>query len=347
MAKKKKKSTLLSKLVYGALIALFAVLLYLALQVFKPNVTAFSEGAYVYIPTGATYEDLKTELIEQHFIKDVKSFDFLAHKSGYVNKIIPGKYALKKSMSNYEILKLLGSGKQSPVKIVINKFRKKEELIKALSKKLEPSIEAWQALLSDNNFLAQYGLDSETVLCAFVPNTYEFFWNTTPEKVFKKIAKEYTNFWSEAQKQKAASLGLSPQEVIILASIVEEETNNLEEKPTIARVYLNRLKQNMKLQADPTARYAYGDFLIKRITGVQTRIESPYNTYRVEGLPPGPICTPSLATINAVLQAPDVDYLYFCAKEDFSGRHNFASNLSAHNANARKYHAALNARGIR
>lgn len=233
------------------------------------------------------------------------------------------------------------------MRLVLKKLRTKQDLLLLIAKNLEADTATLAYMLGDNTFLGQYGLDSNTALCAIMPDTYEFFWNTSAEKVFAKIAKEYVAFWTAERKAKAAALGLSPQQVIIIASIVEEETNKNDEKPLVASVYINRYRIGMKLQADPTARYAYGDFMIKRITGVQTRYEHPYNTYRQAGLPPGPICTPSGKSIDAVLQAPSNKLLYFCAKEDFSGYHNFASTLAEHGANARKYHQALDARGIK
>ncbi len=250
-------------------------------------------------------------------------------------------------MGNFAILRLLRSGRQTPVKLVINKLRTRQDFINLIGSNLEADSNVLKHILSDSIYLDQYGLDSVTAMCAVMPDTYEFYWNSTAEKVFKKIAQQYVVFWNESRKTKAKKLNLSPQEVITLASIVDEESNKNDEKPKIASVYLNRIRAGMKLQADPTASFAYGDFTIKRITSVQISIQSPYNTYQVLGLPPGPICTPSPKSIDAVLNAPATTYVYFCAKEDFSGYHNFASNLVDHNANARKYHDALNARGIR
>jgi UPF0755 protein len=202
-------------------------------------------------------------------------------------------------------------------------------------------------MLQDNVFLSQFGLDSNTAMCAILPDTYEFWWNTSAEKAYKKFAKYYKEYWTADRLQKAQQKGLQPAEVVTLASIVEEETNYNPERPTVASVYLNRLRTGMKLQADPTARFAHGDFTIRRITSAITSIPSPYNTYYAAGLPPGPICTPSKKSIEAVLNAPKTNYLYFCAKEDFSGSHRFAATYAEHQRNASLYQQALNRRGIR
>lgn len=343
-SKRKKSKGKVFKVMATMFVLFFAIGLYLF---FLPNTGAFSQDEFLYIRTGSTYDEVKLALKEQGFVKNINSFDLLAKNAGLKDKILAGKYKIDKGMSNYNIVRLLRSGKQSPVRLVITKLRTKEDFIRLVSKQLEADSNVMKHIFSDANFLSQYGLDTNTAMCAIMPDTYEFYWNSSAEKVFRKIAAKYVAFWTEERKNKASQLALTPQEVISLASIVEEESNKNDERPTIASVYINRLRKGMKLQADPTARFAYGDFMIKRITGVHTSVESPYNTYKVEGLPPGPICTPSEKCITAVLNAPKNNYLYFCAKEDFSGYHNFASTLQEHNANARKYHIALNARGIK
>jgi len=341
---KQKSSSSKAKWFVALLIGLIALLLFF---VFAPNTGVFSQGEYLYIRTGSSYEQVKQALNDEGFVRDINSFDLLAKNAGYPSKIHPGKYLIKKGMSNFDIVRLLRSGKQTPVKLVIKKLRTQQDFIHLISQNLEADSLVLQHMFRDTVFLAQYGLDNHTVLCAVMPNTYEFYWNSNAEKVFKKIAQEYVRYWTASRRAQASALGLSPQQVICVASIVEEETNTADEKPLIASVYVNRFKKGMKLQADPTARFAYGDFSIKRITSVQTSFPSPYNTYQVQGLPPGPICTPSQQSIDAVLHAVHTDYLYFCAKEDFSGRHNFAASLQEHSLNAKKYHDALNARNIR
>lgn len=345
-AKRKKKSAAAKVLrLLGLLLIICASVA--AWVLFKPNTGAFYQGHYLYIRTGSTYDDVKQELSAQGFVSDIRSFDLLARRSGYTGKVKAGKYEIRKGMSNYQIIRMLGSGRQVPVKLVINKLRTRQDFINLIARNLEADTNVLKHMLTDPVFLAQYGLDSNTAMCAVMPDTYEFYWNSNAEKVFRKIASQYTKFWTSARITQAKNLGLTPQQAITLASIVEEESNMNDERPKIASVYLNRLHSGIKLQADPTARYAYGDFMIKRITGLQTSLASPYNTYYVTGLPPGPICTPSPRCIDAVLHAPKTAYLYFCAKEDFSGYHNFAATLQEHYDNAKRYHDALNRRGIR
>lgn len=328
------------------LIAAAIIVLFLAFKVFGPNTGSFSHGDYLYIHTGATYEEVKKTLEADGFVRDMASFDFLAKRASYPDHVHAGKYKIRHGMSNYNMVRLLRSGRQTPVKLVINKIRTKNDFIRLLSLNLEADSNVLRQMFADTVYLSQFGLDTNTVMCAVMPDTYEFFWNTNADKAFRKIEKNFARYWTDARKQKANAQGLTPQEVITVASIVDEETNNNAEKPNVASVYLNRLKNGTKLQADPTARFAWGDFTIRRITSVQTSLTSPYNTYYVKGLPPGPICTPSTSSIEAVLNAPKTTYLYFCAKGDGSGTHLFASTYDEHMKNARSYHATLNARGI-
>jgi len=328
------------------LIAISVIILFALFEIFGPNTGSFSQGEYLYIRTGSTFEQVKTTLQQEGFVRDMRSFDFLAARAGYPDHVRAGKYKITKGMSNFSIVRLLRSGRQTPVKLVINKLRTKQDFIKLIGNNLEADSNVLRQMLSDNVYLAQFGLDSNTAMCAIMPNTYEFFWNINADKAFRKIEKSFSSFWNERRKQKAAAQGLTPQEAITVASIVDEETNNNPEKPNVASVYLNRLRKGMKLQADPTARFAWGDFSIHRITTTQTSLESPYNTYYVRGLPPGPICTPSAASIDAVLNAPHNTYLYFCAKGDGSGTHLFASTYEEHLKNAQAYHQLLNEQNI-
>jgi UPF0755 protein len=314
--------------------------------VFGPNTGSLSEGEYLYIHTGSDYAHVKEALRQGGFVRDIASFDFLARRAGYPERVHPGRYHIHPGMSNWGILRMLRAGRQTPVKLVIGKLRTKEDFIRLVSTHLEADSNVLRQMLTDNIYLGQFGLDSSTALCAVLPNTFEFYWNTTADKAFRKIEQGFAHFWTDARKAQAKDRGLTPQKAIILASIVEEESNKRDEQPNIASVYLNRMRQGMKLQADPTAKYAAGDFTLRRITSVQTSIASPYNTYYVTGLPPGPICTPSGQTIDAVLQAPETKYLYFCAKEDFSGYHRFAATYEEHMKNASRYQQALNAQGV-
>ncbi|MBL7711166.1 MAG: endolytic transglycosylase MltG [Chitinophagaceae bacterium] len=308
---------------------------------------SFSSGEYLYIRSGSAYEQVEEALLEQGFIHNAERFRKRAGQSGYAQHVLPGKYRIRKGMREREILDMLQSGRQEAVQFVVKKLRTRDELIRLVGTQLEADTLVLRQLLSDSIYLARYALNAHTAMCAVMPGTYTFFWNSDAETVFKKIARQYVAFWTKERKAKASKMGLNPQEAIVLASIVEEESNKSTDKPKIASVYLNRIRAGMKLQADPTAKFAYGDFMIRRIKGEHIAVNSPYNTYKVAGLPPGPICTPSRNSIEAVLNAPKTNYIYFCAREDFSGYHNFAATWQQHNANARKYHAALKKRGIR
>lgn len=314
---------------------------------FQTRSNSFSSGEYLYIRTGSEYEQVEEALLSRGFVRNAERFRKQAEQSGYVQQVLPGKYRIRKGMREREILDLLQSGRQEPVQLVVKKLRTQSEFIRLVGTHLEADTEVLWQMLSDSIYLARYALNSHTALCAVMPGTYTFSWNSDAETVFKKIARQYVAFWTGERKAKASKLGLNPQEAIVLASIVEEESNKSADKPKIASVYLNRIRAGMKLQADPTAKFAYGDFMIRRIKGEHIAVNSPYNTYKVSGLPPGPICTPSRNSIEAVLNAPKTNYIYFCAREDFSGYHNFAASWQQHNANARKYHAALKKRGIR
>ncbi|MGX5816990.1 endolytic transglycosylase MltG [Chitinophaga lutea] len=312
-----------------------------------PNTRSFGDKKYFYVPTGSRYEDVLKGLREQGIIRSSSTFDLVARRLDYPSRVKAGRYEIKKGMSNLDIVRILRSGRQSPVKLVINKLRLKEDFIRLVSTNLEADSAAMSAILSDGVFLRQFGLDTNTVMCAVMPDTYEFYWNTNAGKVFDKIEQAHATFWTTERRDKAAALGLTPNEVTILASIVDEETNRNDEKPAIASVYLNRLRKGMRLGADPTVKFALKNFALRRIWGSHLEYDSPYNTYRYAGLPPGPICTPSRKSIEAVLTPADTDYLYFAARPDGSGYHNFASSYKEHLENARSYHKELNARGVK
>jgi len=333
-----------SLLIIGCLAA--GALVYVSYRVFGPNTRAFGDNKYFYIRTGSTYNNVVDGLQEQGIIRNAGSFNWVAKEFGYPAKVKAGRYKIARGMSNFEIVKMLRSGKQSPVTLVINKLRTKDDFVHKVSSNLEADSTTLRAMLKDQVYLRQFGLDTNTVMCAVVPNTYEFYWNTNADAVFRKLEKAMDAFWTDERKAKAKALGLTPIQVTILASIVEEETNKNDEKPLVSSVYLNRFRKGMRLQADPTVKFALQDFGLKRIREGHTQFDSPYNTYRNEGLPPGPICTPSEKSINAVLNTPETDYLYFCARSDFSGYHAFAATYSEHLENARKYQAELNKRGL-
>ena len=331
-------------------LGLFFILLILAgfalWGVFGPNTGDFKEDDYLYVRTGSTYADVRSSLKDDGFVKNIESYDVVARRANYPAMVKAGKYKIRRGMSNYNIVRMLRNGKQVPVKLVVNKLRTEQDLVNLISKNLEADSNELKALLNDNNFLDSFGLKDETAMAAIMPDTYEFWWNTRAKKAYSKIAKYYTEYWNEDRKQKADQKSMTPAEVVIMASIVEEETNKHDEKGNIASVYMNRIKNGMPLQADPTVKFAVNNFALRRIAGDMLRHPSPYNTYVHKGLPPGPICTPSKRSIEAVLNAPATDYIYFCAKEDFSGYHRFASNYNEHMRNARLYQRALNERNI-
>lgn len=333
-----------SLVILCALVAGAAV--YIGYRVFGPNTRAFGDSTFFYIRSGSTYSDVLDGLEEQDIIRNRNSFNWVAKELGYPSRVKAGKYKITRGMSNFEIVKLLRSGRQTPVMLVITKLRTKQDLIRKICTSLEADSAALRALLADQVYLRQFGLDTNTAMCAIMPNSYEFYWNTSAEAAFKKIEAARENFWTSERREQARRLGLGINEATILASIVEEESNKNDEKPLIASVYLNRIKKGMRLQADPTVKFALQDFALRRIRIGHTLFDSPYNTYRYAGLPPGPICTPSVKTLEAVLNTPETDYIYFCARADFSGYHAFAASYAEHMKNARQYQAALNARGL-
>jgi UPF0755 protein len=329
------------------LLIIFIALLLLSLyKAFGPNTGTLAQGEFLYVHTGSGYQELKTSLEQGGFVSDMFTFDLLARLAGLPSHVHPGKYRITRGMSSYTIIRMLHAGRQVQVNLVINKLRTKQDFVTLVCTNLEADSATVKQMLHDPTYLSQFGLDTNTAMCAIMPNTYFFKWNTTADKAFRKIAGNYVSFWDDTHKQQAKALGLTPQKAIIVASIVEEETNMTADKPNIASVYLNRLKKGMKLQADPTVKFAIGDFTIRRITGPMLQTNSPYNTYMYEGLPPGPICTPSASTIAAVLEAPQTTYLFFCAKDDFSGYSAFASTFGEQQKNARAYQQALDAKGI-
>ena len=309
-------------------------------KIYKPNITGNSH--YLYIPTGSDFNDVIQILEKDSILKDIRSFKWLAEKKNYPNHVYPGRYRLDSLMNNNDLIDKLRSGFQDPVKVIYNSIRTREQLAGKISKQLEPDSLILIKLFYNDSIIVNYGLNQETFTCIFLPNTYEFWWNTSAEKFIDRMYREYQRFWSDERKGKAAILNLTPEEITTLASIVDEETYYSKEMPRVAGVYINRLRRRMHLQADPTLKFALGDFSIKRVLNVHKQIDSPYNTYKRYGLPPGPISIPSISAIDAVLNYESHSYLYFCAKPDFSGYHNFAKTLSQHNINARNYQRALN-----
>lgn len=317
---------------------------------YRTNVSLEGKKSTIfYIHTGDTYEDVTRSLYEQNLIRDHSSFEWLAQKKNLKNNIHPGKYRILARMSNSELINLLRAGLQEPVVIPFQSIRTKEQLVSRVCRRIEADSTELGELLDDNDFMQRhYGLNKETALTLFIPKNYEFKWNTSSQQFLDRMADEYRKFWTDERKAKAKAIGLSQSEVSILASIVQsEQWKYNDEKEVVAGLYMNRLKDNMPLQSDPTLIYAIGDFTITRVLNEDKKIDSPYNTYKHTGLPPGPICLPEESSIDAVLNYQKHDYYYMCAKEDFSGRHYFSKNYEQHCVYARMYQDALDKKNIR
>ena len=349
VAKKNNKLSLKAKM----LLALGAFLILILagtgisyyLKYFKSNVTGNIE--YLYIKTGSDFNDVYSSIKSDKIVKDSVSFYNAAQNMEYAGKVKAGRYRLIKGMSNRAFINMLKAGNQEAVKISFQNVRLKHTLAGMVSKKIESDSSSISSLLDSTEFVQKYGFNTDNVYTMFIPNSYEIYWNTDAEKFFNRMHEEYVKFWNEDRKAKAASINLTPIEVGILASIVDGEALNDKEMPRIAGLYMNRLIKGMRLEADPTVIFAANDFTIRRVLNKHLRINSPYNTYINTGLPPGPISMPSINAIDAVLNYEKHDYIYMCAKEDFSGYHNYASTLSQHLINAKKFQQALNERNIK
>lgn len=345
---KKRRIIRMCILISATVLAVLAVFFSFASRcIWGENVrTPKGEDVSLFIPTHSDFQSVKDSINSVCEIIKPGFFEILAKKLDYVDHIKPGHYILKDGMSNYQLVSMLRSGRQTPVKVVFNNVRTVEQLAGKISQQIEAdSISILNEIKNDSCLKAE-GFNQYNYASLFIPNTYEFYWNTNAKGFIKKMRREYENFWNESRLEKAEHQNLTPLQVSVLASIVDKETTKVSEMRTIAGVYLNRLKKRMALQADPTLVFALGDFEIHRVLDVHKEIESPYNTYKYAGLPPGPICIPSIAAIDAVLNAEEHKYFYFCAKDDLSGSHVFAKNLGEHNANAAKYRRALNKQRI-
>jgi UPF0755 protein len=329
------------RIVFLAAILLILALLFFAWSLFGPSTAFRDDKYYLYIRTGMNYDQVLDLLEKDTVLKRPAFFNWVAGRMDYKQNVKAGKYEINKDMGLLDILRMLRNGRQTPVHLIITKFRTREGLASAIGKKLESDSSTLYRYLSNNDSLAAFGVDSNTYLAIILPNTYSYFWNTPPSLLFKKMFIAYKNWWTPRRIQQARDQGLTPIKATILASIVEEETNAQGDKGKIASVYLNRMAMGMKLAADPTVKFALRDFELKRIYDKYLKVESPYNTYLYAGLPPGPICTPSEQTLTAVLEAPKTDYLYFVAKPDFSGYSNFAATYPEHMGYAKAYRKAL------
>ena len=325
------------------LIVIAVVILAIVGRFFFSNTPFDEKSKFLYINTGhVTQNDVMKTVKDENLVSNPKSFEIIATQMDVWPSLRAGRYEVKNGTSLFELARMLRNGKQSPVNLVITKIRTKENFASLIGKKFETDSASVMSFLNNNDTLKKYELDSNTVMTAVFPNTYTYLWTTSPSGIFKKLISEYKKVWTEERKKKADSIGLTPTNAYILASIIEEETNNNKEKGLIASVYMNRMAKNMNLGADPTVKFALRNFGLKRIYEKHLAVESPYNTYRKKGLPPGPICTPSVTTLDLVLDAPKTDYLFFVAKKDFTEGHVFTSNYQEHLKYAREYQQALN-----
>lgn len=313
---------------------------------FTPIGSKRAEGA-IYIREETTTTEVASQLKEQVSLTSSWLFSKYAQLVGLEKSLRKGRYCVAGGMSYYTVLKKLIRESQDPLVVSFSSVRTQKELVEKLTNPLALAAEELQKLLSDPKFCASKGFDTTTIRCLFLPNSYEVYWTVSAEELVEKCYKHYQTFWNDKRKEQAQREGLSPIEVSIIASIVEEESNKTDEYARIAGLYINRLRRGMLLQADPTVKYAIGDFALRRITRSHTLVDSPYNTYQVKGLPPGPIRYPSERTIDSVLNFEKHSYLYMCAKSDFSGYHDFATSYGEHLANAYRYQRALDARGIK
>jgi UPF0755 protein len=310
--------------------------------IFNPNV----KNDYVlYVTKGTTFDSVLDSLEKNDALLDLKAFRWVARKKDYHHVVRPGRFHFKQGMNNNEMVNILRAGLQEPVDLIFNNIRTPEQLAGVVSTYLQADSASVLELFTPGT-AGKYGFAPETFISMFIPNTYEFYWTTSAKEFADRMKVEHERFWNEERRKKAEALGLTPQEVSTLASIVQEETVKADEKARVAGVYINRLRRGMLLQADPTVKYAVGDVTLRRILFSHLEIDSPYNTYKNAGLPPGPITFPEISSIDAVLNFEEHDYYYFCARDDFSGYHAFARTNAEHNINAEKYRRALNEQKI-
>lgn len=332
----------MKKIISLVLTALLLVALFAGWKVFGPALST-SHGDYLYIRTGESFDSFKDSLVSDKFLGSTGWFERVSGIMGFKpENIKAGKYKVKNGMSLFNLVRMLKNGRQVPVNLVITKLRTKEDFAHKAGSLFECDSLQVIHFLNNNDSLQKYSLDSNTVMSAILPDTYTYFWNISPDKIFRKLYDNSQKFWTDDRKKKAADHGLTTVQAYTLASIIEEETNSKTDKPNIASVYLNRIQKGMPLQADPTIKFALKDFGLKRIYEKYLFVESPYNTYQNKGLPPGPICIPSRETIDDVLDSPKTDYLYFVAKSDLSGNSVFTTNFKDHIKYAKEYQDVLN-----
>ncbi|MFA7081712.1 MAG: endolytic transglycosylase MltG [Bacteroidales bacterium] len=322
------------------ILAIISAFILFSVYFLTAKVDIFDEKVYLYISPNTQSSEVVKTIESQNIIFNSVAFKLYSTVFKY-NKVYSGRYEIEKGMSVAKLVKKLSRGQQSPIRLIIGKSRTKEIFAQTISNELAITKKELLDKMNDNKFLNEFGVDSVSVISLFIPNTYELYWNISAQEFIIRMHKEQEKFWKK-REDKLKEIGYNKLEVMTIASIVEEETNQNAEKPIVAAVYINRLKKGMLLQADPTVKFALGDFTIKRIIGSMLGVNSPYNTYKNTGLPPSPICIPSISSIDAVLNYQKNDFIFFCAREDFSGYHNFTADVQEHYSNARKYHKALN-----
>lgn len=330
----------MKKIISILIVIVFIIAVYIGWNIFGPTIKNVDKK-FLYIPTNSTYIQVIDSLKGNDFIPHLFIFEKVAKYADYPQNVKPGKYRITEGMSVYSLIKALRRGKQEPVNLVITKLRTKEDLAKRISRSFEVDSLEVIRFLNNPDSLSKFDVDTLTVMTDVIPNTYTYLWTTPINAIFTKLDAENKKFWNKERMAKAKHLQLTPKQIYILSSIVEEETNKQEDKGKIASVYINRMHKGMRLAADPTVKYAMRDFGLKRIYHKHLAFPSPYNTYQNAGLPPGPICTPSIKTIDAVLDAPETDYLFFVARADFSGFSDFASTYQQHLIYAKAYQQAL------
>lgn len=342
-----------SKIVRGSMLFVLTGLVIMVLVVYKfygrvyeTNVSLDVEHEIFYIPEGAPFSYVIGLLESDSIIVNPKSFRWVAGKKAYDSNVKPGRYKIRNGASNNELVNMLRSGNQDPVMVVFNNMRTLDQVAGKISRYLQGDSSEYAAYMADPSVIEHFGFSEQTFTSMFIPNTYEFFWTTNPEDFVERMHKEYEDFWDGERERKAKRMEMSRAEVITLASIVDEETLYDEENPRVAGLYINRLDRGIALQADPTLKFAMGDFTVKRLLNKDKKIDSPYNTYTYKGLPPGPISIPSVSAIDGVLNYEKHKYIFMCAKADFTGYHAFARSLNEHNRNAREYQRVLNSRHI-
>ena len=338
-----KKKILIPLIIFSTILTTVSVYTYQML--YSPNFLINSEDKFIIIDDNTDFNELIKKLEDDTLINDILSFRFLSKIMEYQENIKIGAYKVKMNMTNYDMITMLRSGNQTPIKLTFSYARKMDDLAEKITSKLKMSKDDLLNYLNDN--IDDYnGFEKSDIISVFLPDTYEVYWNVSPKNLTNKMYSEYKKFWNSERIAKLENINLNEKEPIVLASIVASETRMLDEADRVAGLYINRLRKNMRLQADPTLIFAANDFTIRRVLNKHKKIKSPYNTYIHKGLPPGPIRLVPKQYIDAVLNYEEHNFIYMCAKEDFSGYHAFATNLSDHNRNARKFQIALNMKKI-